>query len=149
MADSADTASSPPATHVQTSTALAEVIITARKRTENVETTPVAITAISPKELQTEQVRTLIDVAKLTPSLSFANVLFDPFGAQVALRGEAASDNLLETEPPVGIYVDGVYQGATLGTNISSLLDVSQVEVLKGPTGYALRAQYHWRRNTR
>jgi iron complex outermembrane recepter protein len=135
MADGNDTATSPPAVGPGTGTALEEVIVTARKRTENIETTPVAITVIGPEQLQTEELRTLSDVAKLTPSLSFANVLYDPFGTQVALRGEAASDNLLETEPPVGIYIDGVYQGATLGTNISSLLDVSQVEVLEGPQG--------------
>jgi iron complex outermembrane receptor protein len=133
IAEISDTANSPPASGANT--ALAEVIVTARKRTENIERTPVAITAISPGELQTEEVRTVGDVARLTPSLSFANVFYDPFGSLVALRGEAATDNLLETEPPVGIYVDGVYQGATLGTNINSLLDVSQIEVLKGPQG--------------
>jgi iron complex outermembrane receptor protein len=135
MADSNDTASSPPAAHDGTGAELEEVLVTARKRSENIETTPVAITAISLEELQTQEVRTVSDIAELTPSLSFANVLYDPFGTLVALRGEAATDNLLETEPPVGIYVDGVYQGATLGTNISSLLDVAQVEVLKGPQG--------------
>jgi iron complex outermembrane recepter protein len=135
MADSADEPSSPPATHAQTGTALEEIIVTARKRTEDIETTPVAITAINLEQLQTEEVRTVSDVAKLAPGLAFANVLYDPFGTLVVLRGEAASDNVLETEPPVGIYVDGVYQGATLATNISSLLDVSEVEVLKGPQG--------------
>lgn len=135
MADGNGTATSPPAVGPGSGTALEEVTVTARKRTENIETTPIAITAISPAELQTEELRTVTDVAKLTPSLSFANVVYDPFGALVTLRGESASDNLLETEPPVGIYVDGVYQGATLGTNISSLLDVSQVEVLNGPQG--------------
>ena len=133
MAESSDTANSPPPSG--TGTTLQEVIVTARRRAENIEATPVAVTAISPDELQTEEVRTVSDVAKLTPSLSFANVLYDPFGSLVALRGEAATDNLLETEPPVGIYVDGVYQGAMLSTNINSLLDVSQIEVLKGPQG--------------
>ena len=135
IADSDDEASSPPTGQAGGGAALAEVIVTARKRPENIETTPAAVTAISPQELQTEELRTVSDLAKLTPSLSFAAVFYDPFGALVALRGEVASDNLLETEPPVGIYVDGVYQGATLTTNISSLLDVSQVEVLKGPQG--------------
>ena len=135
MADGDDQESSPPASHAETSAALEEITVTARKRTENIETTPIAITAISPEELQTQGLRTVSDVANLTPGLSFANVIYDPFGTQVALRGEAASDNLLETEPPVGIYIDGVYQGGTLGTNIASLLDVSQVEVLKGPQG--------------
>jgi len=135
MADSGDSTSSPPTVRAEGDTALEEVTVSARKRSENIETTPVAVTAISFEELQTEELRTVTDVAKLTPSLSFANVLYDPFGTQVVLRGEAASDNLLETEPPVGIYVDGVYQGATLGTNIIDLLDVSQVEILKGPQG--------------
>jgi iron complex outermembrane recepter protein len=110
-------------------------VVTARKRSENIETTPVAITAIGPEELVTEEVRAVSDIAKLAPSLSFANTLYDPFGTLVAMRGETASDNLLEFEPPVGIYVDGVYQGATLTTNIGNLLDVSQIEVLKGPQG--------------
>jgi iron complex outermembrane receptor protein len=135
LADGSDTATSPLAADSGSSATLQEVIVTARKRTENIETTPLAVTAISPEELQMQELTTIGDVAKVTPSLSFANVLYDPFGSLVALRGEAASDNLLETEPPVGIYVDGVYQGATLGTNINSLLDVSQIEVLKGPQG--------------
>jgi iron complex outermembrane receptor protein len=135
MADGSNTASSPPAADAGTAATLQEVIVTARKRTENIETTPLAVTAISAEELQTQEIRAVSDVAKLTPSLSFANVLYDPFGTLVALRGEAASDNLLETEPPVGIYVDGVYQSATLDTNVNSLLDVAQIEVLKGPQG--------------
>ena len=135
IAQSDDAASSPSAEREGIGTALKEVIVTARKRSENIQTTPVAITAIGPEELQTEEMRTVSDVAKVTPGLSFANAIYDPFGTLVVLRGEAASDNVLEAEPPVGIYVDGVYQGATLATNVSSLLDVSQVEVLKGPQG--------------
>lgn len=135
LADSQDATSLPPTADARAGTALEEVTVTARKRTENIERTPVAITAISPEELQTEELRTVSDVARVTPSLSFANAIYDPFGSLVALRGQVASDNVLETEPPVGIYVDGVYQGATLGTNVGSLLDVSQVEVLKGPQG--------------
>jgi iron complex outermembrane recepter protein len=135
VADSDDTAGSPSPTGAGSDKALQEVVVTARKRTENIEKTPVAVTAIGSEELQTEDMNSVADVGKVTPSLAFANAIYEPFGTLVALRGEAASDNVLESEPPVGIYVDGVYQGATLDTNISSLLDVSQVEVLKGPQG--------------
>jgi len=134
-AENDNEASSPAGAHADAGTALEEIIVTARKRTENVEATPVAITPLTAGELQTEEIRTVSDIARFTPSLAFANVVYDPFGSLVVLRGEASTDTLLETEPPVGIYIDGVYQGAMLGTNISSLLDVSQVEVLKGPQG--------------
>ena len=135
LADSNDGTGSLPAVHAEARATLEEVTVTARKRTEDLEKTPVAVTAISRAQLQTEELMTVSDVAKVTPSLSFADAIYEPFGTLAALRGEAASDNVLEAEPPVGIYVDGVYQGATLGTNISALLDVSQVEVLKGPQG--------------
>ena len=135
LADSSNITSSPPAANAGTGPVLKEVIVTARKRSEDIEKTPVAVTAIAAEQLRTEELRTVSDLAKVTPSLSFANAIYDPFGSLVAFRGEAASDNTLETEPPVGIYVDGVYQGATLGTNVNSLLDVSQVEILKGPQG--------------
>ena len=135
VAGNDQTADSPPSTDAASGTTLQEVVVTAQKRTENIEKTPVAVTAISPEEIQTEEMSSVADIAKVTPSLAFANAVYDPFGTLVALRGVTASDNTLESEPPVGIYVDGVYQGATLDTNISSLLDVSRVEVLKGPQG--------------
>ncbi len=115
--------------------ALQEIVVTARKRAENIESAPLAITAFSGAELVQQNAVNLTDVAKFTPSLSFQQASYDPFSSQPTLRGQSSTDVLLESEPPIGIYIDGVYVPNSQGTAISSLLDVAQVEVLKGPQG--------------
>lgn len=112
-----------------------EIIVTARKREESVETTPIAISAFTSDTMDAKGITSIVDVARFVP-----NLIIDGGGggssssSTVFLRGIGQSDFLITTDPGVGIYIDGVYYARTTGT-IMNLLDLERVEVLRGPQG--------------
>jgi iron complex outermembrane recepter protein len=116
---------------------LEEVTVTARRREESLQSTPIAITAISGAELE-ERGETQIDaVSDFAPNVNFSSAgtsSGSSSAAVVFIRGVGQNDFLPTTEPGVGIYVDGVYYGRTVGAMLD-LLDLDRVEVLRGPQG--------------
>jgi iron complex outermembrane receptor protein len=115
--------------------ALEEIVVSAQRRTENLQTTPIAITAISAKGLEARNLDNVTDVGALVP-----NAVIAPLGAgwgstlTAFIRGVGLGDNILSFEPGVPIYVDDVYIGRPQGS-IFDLLDLERVEVLRGPQG--------------
>jgi iron complex outermembrane recepter protein len=114
---------------------LEEVVVTARFREENLQETPLAITAFSGENME---VRNLTDVTHLD---SFSpNTIIQPLGAgwgstaAAFIRGVGLGDNSLSFEPGVPIYIDDVYHGRPQGA-ILDLLDLERVEILRGPQG--------------
>lgn len=122
---------------VQTQGTLEEIIVTARKRSESLEAAPVAVSAFSTADLEARSITDITGIAAATPNLSlFASANGGGGGnvAQASIRGVGQSDFLPTAEPGVGIYVDGVYLGRTIG-GILSMADMQQIEVLRGPQG--------------
>src|SRR5260370_21550375 len=117
------------------SDALQEVVVTARRRDENLQSVPVAVTVFSPDSLAMHNPTSIEALGPLTPSLSFSRSTYGALGANVALRGQRPNDLDLSQTPAVGIYVDDVYQSSTMGLSAVSLADATSVEVLKGPQG--------------
>lgn len=113
---------------------LGEVVVTARKFTENLQNVPVAVSAFSSAELKSENIRTIYQLQLEVPSLLFKTAVDDPQSLTVTLRGREQNDVTLAVDPAVGLYVDGLYIPRTLGM-AGSLVDLSQVEVLRGPQG--------------
>ena len=114
---------------------LQEVTVTAQRVEENLQTTPVSMTALSGDFLQKFDVARVTSLETVSPNLNF----FSGTGgssSQVSafIRGVGQFDFLLTTDPAVGLYVDGVYLARTFGNNLE-LNDVAQVEVLRGPQG--------------
>ena len=114
---------------------LQEVTVTAQRVEENLQTTPVSMTALSGDFLQKFDVARVTSLETVSPNLDF----FSGTGgssSQVSafIRGVGQFDFLLTTDPAVGLYVDGVYLARTFGNNLE-LNDVAQVEVLRGPQG--------------
>jgi iron complex outermembrane recepter protein len=115
----------------------AEIVVTARKREERLQETPIAITAVTAAQLDARGAVDLTDVGPLAP-----NVIVRTGGltsgsssaALVSIRGIGQSDFTINTDPAVGIYLDGVYLGRSLGS-LLDLIDVERVEVLRGPQG--------------
>lgn len=126
-----------PALAHAAATQLEEVVVTAQKTTQNVQNVPIAITAVTARELDQKGIT---DVAKLTDIAP--NVTLDagtPFsGSDTVLsayiRGIGQDDFAFNLDPGVGVYVDGVYLARSVGAN-TDMLDVDRVEVLKGPQG--------------
>lgn len=116
---------------------LEELIVTARRREEGLQSAPIAISAFSGETLDYRGVTALDDIVSFVPSLTLEN---NPaFGgssnsAAIFLRGVGQKDFLPTTEPGVGLYLDGVYIARSVG-GILDLVDVDRLEVLRGPQG--------------
>ncbi|WP_298486906.1 TonB-dependent receptor [uncultured Maribacter sp.] len=116
---------------------LEEVVVTSRKQSENVQEVPISVTAMSAKTLETKGIGNIAQIADYIPNVEIdVNAPFS--GSQSILspyiRGIGQVDFAITYEPAVGLYVDGVYFGRTVGSVID-LLDVDRIEALKGPQG--------------
>lgn len=113
---------------------LEQVLVTARRRTENLQDVPVSVTAISPSQLEAAASPNIQDLEGLTPNLVIDPQATSPNSASIAIRGISFEDIEKSFDPAVGVILDGVY----LGTNNGALLnffDFELVEVLRGPQG--------------
>jgi iron complex outermembrane receptor protein len=116
---------------------LEEVIVTARKVAENLQRTPIAITAISGAALQDRQVFSTEMLDQVVPNLQFANnapLAGNNSSSQVFIRGIGQTDPTSTVDPGVGLYIDDVYIGNAVGGTMT-LRDISNVQVLRGPQG--------------
>jgi iron complex outermembrane receptor protein len=115
--------------------ALEEVVVTAERRDEELQTTPIAITALTGADMQARNLVNISDVGAYVPSTVLAP-LGAGWGATMAafIRGVGLGDNILSFEPGVPIYIDDVYIGRPQGAMLD-LLDLERVEVLRGPQG--------------
>jgi iron complex outermembrane recepter protein len=114
-----------------------EIIVTAQKRTENVQDVPIAISAFGGDALTERAVGNVSALASLSPNVNLdSGVSFTASTAVLAasIRGIGASDFALNIDPAVGVYVDGIYLARSVGAN-QDLLDVERIEILKGPQG--------------
>lgn len=115
----------------------ADIVVTARKREETVQSVPLAVTALSGNSLVEQGLRDTKDLTKVVPSLVYyetAGGQSGPSAVTFALRGQAGASPNLTTSPAVGMYIDGVNVPHPVGTQ-AGFFDVARVEVLKGPQG--------------
>jgi iron complex outermembrane receptor protein len=113
---------------------LEEVVVTARKREERLQDTPMSMSAYTAADLAEGSVRTLAQISEGSPNLLIGPAGPTPSSARIYIRGVGQDDPLLTADPGVGIYVDGVYLGRSIGSNFD-LADVERVEILRGPQG--------------
>lgn len=115
--------------------AIKEIVVTAQFRSQKLQDTPIAITAITGDALEQRSANALTDIANSAPS-----VVLRPasaaFGNSItaSIRGFGQIDFNPAYEPGVGLYIDDVYYPRLTGANFD-LLDVERVEVLRGPQG--------------
>ena len=113
------------------------IVVTARKREENLQETPISISAFSSEGLAARGVQATDSLATITPNLTLQN---NPaFGgsansAAIYIRGIGQQDFVPTVDPGVGVYVDGVYVARSVGS-ILDLVDFERIEVLRGPQG--------------
>jgi iron complex outermembrane receptor protein len=129
-AGAADTAG-PPAADTGT---LQEVVVTARRFAEDLQSAPLAVTALSAATIQTQDVTNLSDLNSFVPNMKIANDRATSSTINVYIRGVGQSDPLWGFEPGVGVYVDDVYM-ARPQTALLDVIDVQDLEVLRGPQG--------------
>jgi len=131
-----DTPPPPPTTAEAAPTddgALQEMIVTAQKRSENIQKVPVAVTAFSAETLTDLGVKDVNDLTGLAPSLQIksADASANP---KIFIRGIGSNDFNPTSSNAVGIYVDGAYIGSPLAQG-GQFFDLERVEVLRGPQG--------------
>lgn len=114
---------------------LEEITVTAQRIEQNLQSVPVAVTALTGDYLEKFNLRNVTALDSAAPNLSFAPSTGGG-SSQVSafIRGVGEFDFLLTTDPAVGVYVDGVFLARTFGSNLE-LADVERVEVLRGPQG--------------
>jgi iron complex outermembrane recepter protein len=109
-----------------------EIIVTAQKRAENVQSVPVSIAAFNGETLEKSNVLTVMDLPRIASN--FQSVRSSNTGStRIGIRGVGSLANTL-IEPSVAVFVDGVYVPRS-GSILGSFLDIEGVEVLRGPQG--------------
>ncbi|MDT0508439.1 TonB-dependent receptor domain-containing protein [Novosphingobium sp. MMS21-SN21R] len=113
---------------------LAEIVVTATKRSENLQSVPVAVSAIPASALQAKGVFETSDLSNSMPNLQVSS----PYGQtqpNFSLRGVGVGTEYnANAASPVGVYVDEVYQ-AFRSSHGQQLYDLQQIEVVRGPQG--------------
>ncbi len=114
---------------------LDEIIVTAQKRGENLQQTPLAISAISAAQLDLQQIAEAKDLGALAPNVSVVGATTNATAMVITIRGiPTAADETQGYDSPIGIYVDGVYMARSSASTFE-VADVERVEVLRGPQG--------------
>ena len=114
---------------------LEEIIVTARKREENIQDTALSVSALSEADVADRFATDIRDLAGDSPSLLIDDLQQGP-GSPTAIfiRGIGVSDVEKNFDPTTGVYLDGVFIGANSGAMLKTI-DLERVEILRGPQG--------------
>jgi iron complex outermembrane recepter protein len=111
---------------------LDEIVVTAEKRSESVQSVPVSITVLTNEELTRQGVQTIVDLSRMTAALEFTAPGAAPGGGAFIRGIGTESVGGATATGSVSVVLDGVVLG---NTNITDIFDVERVEILKGPQG--------------
>jgi iron complex outermembrane recepter protein len=111
-----------------------EIIVTATLRNENLQDVPIAVTAFSGENLEKAGVRDVKNFESVAASFNTNSTQTESGGTTLRVRGVGTTGNNTGLESAVGIFIDGVYQSRP-GVALGDLLDVAQIELLRGPQG--------------
>jgi iron complex outermembrane receptor protein len=117
----------------ETSFGVEDIIVTAQKREQNLQSVPVAVTALSAETLTAARFRNLLDIGSIAPGLSMRPNAGGTGGAVPSMRGIYGLATIGQDQG-VAFYVDGVYISGIFGSAFD-LADVERIEVLRGPQG--------------
>lgn len=116
--------------------ALEVVMVTAQRREENLQTTPVAISAVTGETIENNRIFNVYDLASTTPSFSLTALT--PLDLELNIRGVTNTRLDAPTaDPSVGLFVDDVFIGRTGDINVD-FYDIDRIEIIRGPQGVLL-----------
>ncbi|WP_367161131.1 TonB-dependent receptor (plasmid) [Kozakia baliensis] len=116
---------------------LEEVTVTARRRSERIERTPISMTTVTGSQFTERGITSIAKIQNLSPNITFGNVASNSGVANAAavfIRGIGQTDFSFGVDPGVAMYVDGVYVGSPVGS-VLNMVDIGSVSVLRGPQG--------------
>jgi iron complex outermembrane receptor protein len=113
------------------------ITVTARRRAESLQDTPIAISAVTSEGLAQRGIDNFTQIGDFTPNVKFNSsvpVSASNATAAIFIRGIGQNDYQLSADPGVGLYLDGVFISRGVG-NVLDVLNVERIEVLRGPQG--------------
>lgn len=113
--------------------AVADIVVTAQRRTESLQDVPIAISAVTGDALRAQGIDNAMDLRFVAPSLNFANSA-NTRGEGISIRGVGTNIFGDGVEQSVGVVIDQIPMSRN-GMGIMALVDIAQVEVLRGPQG--------------
>lgn len=112
------------------SAGLSEIVVTAQKRSENLQDVPIAISAVGGDRVDALHATRLSDLTGVAPNFSVERA-----NGAVYIRGVGGGGRNIGFGGRAGVYLDGVYIGQVASLN-QTLLDIDRIEVLRGPQGH-------------
>jgi iron complex outermembrane receptor protein len=116
----------------QSNLVLEEVIVTARKRAEDLQETPVAITAFSAESMKIAGIANTRDLEESVPGLNFAEMAAK--APAIFIRGVGQKESTAALDPGVGVYINSIYIART-DSQLLDIMDTESIQVLRGPQG--------------
>lgn len=113
---------------------LEEIVVTAQKRTENLQSVPIAATALTAEALESRFIKSFTDISAALPNTSLEGEGLSNYASSFYIRGQGTQNRGPFVDPAVSVSVDGV-SGGYIATALTDLQDVAAIEVLRGPQG--------------
>ena len=109
-----------------------DIVVTARKRSESLLDVPISVTVVGAQQLEHQKINDIADLTRTIPGVFIQER--SVLNTSISIRGVGGDPRNVGLESGVNVTVDGVTAGRTNGYN-AGLLDIAQVEVLRGPQG--------------
>ena len=113
---------------------LEEVLVSARKKTESLQDTPISLTVFNEERLNVECISGLKDIANKVPGLTIEPFPINGGSLRIYIRGIGIGDVQVTQDTPVALYIDGVYIARSSGTSMD-VAELARIEILRGPQG--------------
>lgn len=110
------------------------IIVQATRRASDVQDVAIAVTVVSPVELQRQGVTSIKDLASVASGFNIQSSQTETQGTSIRIRGVGTTGNNIGLESAVGVFIDGVYQSRP-GIALGELVDIEAIEMLRGPQG--------------
>ncbi|MGH6781266.1 MAG: TonB-dependent receptor, partial [Sphingomonadaceae bacterium] len=113
---------------------LVDIVVTAQKRSESLQKTPISIMAMTSADIEKKGIVDLTDLRSQVPSLQVTPHPNSATTARVFIRGVGNNDDQITVDPSVAVYLDGIYVARGQGLS-AEIAEVERIEVLRGPQG--------------
>lgn len=116
------------------SVGIGDIVVTAQKRSENIQDVPIAISAVGSEYLESRGVDSIDKIGAIAPNVKIERAPSSKTISQISIRGSVTINPAITWEPAVGLYLDGVYIAKAQGS-LFDIADLERVEILRGPQG--------------
>lgn len=113
---------------------LEEVIVTAQKRMQSLQDTPISIAVLTDDQIEQRGISNISDLAASIPNVKITPTPSNTASSTIAIRGSVTYNPAISWEPTVGVYIDNVYVAKNTGSAFD-VADLERIEVLRGPQG--------------